>query len=37
LSHANYIASKDLEDLFLTLGLQQSRAQVNYKKLHFVV
>ncbi|EFX85722.1 hypothetical protein DAPPUDRAFT_237157 [Daphnia pulex] len=28
LSHANYIASKDLEDLFLTLGLQQSRAQV---------
>lgn len=29
LSHANYIASKDLEDLFLTLGLQLSRAQVN--------
>ncbi|KAI9553319.1 hypothetical protein GHT06_021217 [Daphnia sinensis] len=28
LSHANYIASKDLEDLFLTLGLQLSRAQV---------
>ncbi len=29
LSHCNYIASKDLEDLFLTLGLQLSRAQVN--------
>ncbi len=29
LSHANYIASKDLEDLFLTLGLQLSRAQVS--------
>lgn len=28
LSHCNYIASKDLEDLFLTLGLQLSRAQV---------
>lgn len=28
LSHCKYIASKDLEDLFLTLGLQLSRAQV---------
>ena len=28
LSHCNYIASKDLEDLFLALGLQLSRAQV---------
>ena len=29
LSHCNYIASKDLEDLFLTLGIQLSRAQVS--------
>ena len=28
LSHCNYIASKDLEDLFLALGMQLSRAQV---------
>ena len=31
LSHCHYITSKDVEDLFLTLGLQLSRAQV--KKL----
>lgn len=39
LSHCNYIASKDLEDLFLTLGLQLSRAQVNRTssfRQHFV-
>lgn len=35
LSHANYIASKDLEDLFLTLGLQLSRAQVHDAKFLF--
>ena len=36
LSHCNYIASKDLEDLFLTLGLQLSRAQViTIRALHF--
>lgn len=35
LSHCNYIASKDLEDLFLTLGLQLSRAQVNWSFLVF--
>ena len=28
LSHCHYIASKDLEDLFLTLGMNLSRAQV---------
>lgn len=28
LSHCNYIANKDLEDLLLTLGMQLSRAQV---------
>jgi len=36
LSHCNYIASKDLEDLFLTLGMQLSRAQVR-KLLHKVI
>lgn len=35
LSHCNYIASKDLEDLFLTLGLQLSRAQVTLNLFHY--
>jgi len=34
LSHCNYIASKDLEDLFLTLGMQLSRAQVGQQHLN---
>lgn len=36
-SHCNSITSKDLEDLFLTLGMQLSRAQVARSRMSFLL